>query len=63
MISYVIKRILKALPLMIVLSIILFFIIGMIPGDFVDAKSNPNMSVEKVENLKLIYGLDKPLPA
>ena len=63
MISYVIKRILKAIPLMIVLSIILFFIIGMIPGDFVDAKSNPNMSVEKVENLKEIYGLDKPLPA
>ena len=28
MISYVIKRILKAIPLMIVLSIILFFIIG-----------------------------------
>jgi len=49
MISYVIKRILKAIPLMIVLSIILFFIIGMIPGDFVDAKSNPNMSAEKMK--------------
>lgn len=61
MISYVFKRILKAIPLMLVLSIILFFIIGMIPGDFVDAKSNPNMSAEKIENLKEIYGLDKPL--
>ena len=33
-----------------------------IPGDFVDKKAaTSNMSEEKVEKLKEIYGLDKPV--
>lgn len=62
MMQYTIKRILKMIPILIIISAIIFGIISMAPGDFVDGKANPNMSTEKVEQLKEIYGLDKPLP-
>lgn len=62
MIQYVIKRILKMIPTLIVISIIFFAIVNMTPGDFVDGKVNQNMSAEKIADLKAIYGLDKPLP-
>lgn len=60
--QYTVKRILKMIPILIIISAIIFGIISMAPGDFVDGKANPNMSTEKVEQLKEIYGLDKPLP-
>lgn len=62
MVQYIIKRILKMIPLLLAISIIIFWIVSMTPGNFVDAKSNPNMSAEKIEQLKSIYGLDKPVP-
>lgn len=62
MIQYAVKRILKMIPTLLIISIIIFGIINMAPGDFVDGKANPNMSTEKVQELKEIYGLDKPLP-
>lgn len=62
MIQYAVKRILKMIPTLLIISIIIFGIINMAPGDFVDGKANPNMSAEKVQELKEIYGLDKPLP-
>lgn len=62
MMQYTVKRILKMIPILIIISAIIFGIISMAPGDFVDGKANPNMSTEKVEELKEIYGLDKPLP-
>lgn len=62
MIQYIAKRILKMIPILIIISAIIFGIVCLTPGDFVDAKSNPNMSAEKIEQLKSIYGLDKPVP-
>lgn len=62
MLQYSVKRILKMIPTLIIISIIFFGIVSMTPGDFVDGKANPNMSQEKIEQLKSIYGLDKPLP-
>ncbi|WP_315068999.1 ABC transporter permease [uncultured Clostridium sp.] len=60
--QYIIKRILKMIPTLIIISIILFGIISLAPGDFVDSKANQNMSAEKMQQLKTIYGLDKPVP-
>lgn len=62
MIQYALKRILKMIPTLICISIILFGIISLAPGDYVDSKVNPNMSAERIEELRAIYGLDKPLP-
>lgn len=60
MIQYIIKRILKMIPILFCISLIVFFLVNSAPGDFVDAKTNPNMSAAKIEQLKEIYGLDKP---
>ena len=62
MIQYIIKRLLKMIPILLIISAIIFWIVSLTPGDFVDAKANPNMTAEKVEQLKAVYGLDKPVP-
>lgn len=62
MIGYSLRKILKIIPLLFILSALLFFIMDFIPGDFVEKKAaTSNMSAEKVANLKEIYGLDKPV--
>lgn len=62
MLKYIFKKIIKMIPLLLILSAILFGIMDFIPGDFVDKKAaTSNMSEEKVEKLKEIYGLDKPV--
>ena len=60
--QFITRRLLQMIPMVIGISIILFTLIALIPGDFVDAKSNPNMSEAKVQQLKEIYGLDKSIP-
>jgi len=50
------------IPILIAISMIIFWIVSITPGNFVEAKSNPNMSAEKMEQLKSIYNLDKPIP-
>lgn len=48
------------IPTLIGISIIIFAISAMVPGDYITARANPNMSIEKQEQLRAIYGLDKP---
>ena len=57
MIKYIVKKVLKMIPLMLILSVIIYGIIAMVPGDFVDSKANPNMSAERALQLKAMYGL------
>ena len=59
---FITRRLLQMIPMVIGISIILFTLISLIPGDFVDAKANSNMSQEKVQQLKEIYGLNKSIP-
>ena len=47
MINYIVKKVLKMIPLMLILSVIIYGIIAMVPGDFIDSKENPNMSAER----------------
>ncbi|WP_045143673.1 ABC transporter permease [Clostridium butyricum] len=61
MLKFITKRLLKAIPQLIVISMIIFGIIAMVPGDFVSAQSNPNMRPEQIARLREIYDLDKPL--
>ncbi len=60
---YIFKRILQTIPLLILVSIISFFIIRLSPVDpLAELKLNPSISKEtlKIEQQRL--GLDKPLP-
>lgn len=60
MLQYTVKRILKMIPTLIIISLLLFKIIDLAPGNFLDTKVNPNMTVEKLEQLEAVYGFDKP---
>ncbi|WP_223070140.1 ABC transporter permease [Paenibacillus caui] len=58
--QYIIRRLLQMIPTMIGISIIVFAISAMVPGDYITAQANPNMTKEKAEELRHIYGYDKP---
>ena len=58
--QYIIRRLLQMIPTLIGISIIIFAISALVPGDFITAKDNPNMTVERAAQLRAIYGLDKP---
>ncbi|SMQ83853.1 peptide/nickel transport system permease protein [Bacillus sp. OV166] len=60
MLKYIIKRILQAIPLLFIISIICFTLIQLAPYDAVDAMTTPNMTNKTVELIKARYGLDKP---
>ncbi|WP_314588794.1 ABC transporter permease [Paenibacillus terrigena] len=59
--QYIIRRLLQMIPTMIGISIIVFIISAMVPGDFITAKNSPYMTAEKAAQLREIYGLDKPV--
>lgn len=58
--QYIIRRLLQMIPTLIGISIIIFTISALVPGDYITAKDNPNMTVERAAQLRAIYGLDKP---
>jgi peptide/nickel transport system permease protein len=58
---YIAKRILIAVPVLIGISIVAFFLIRVVPGDTVTAILGANYNPEQAEILRAEYGLDKPL--
>ncbi|MCV4235026.1 ABC transporter permease [Virgibacillus sp. LDC1] len=58
--QYIIRRLLQIIPTMIGISILIFAISAMVPGDYITAMDNPTMTAEKAAQLREIYGLDKP---
>ncbi len=61
MVKFTLKRILQAIPLVVLISIITFSLIQMAPYDAIDVITTPDMSPELVETLKKEHGLDKPV--
>lgn len=60
---YILKRILQAIPLLILVSIISFFIIRLSPVDpLAELKLNPAISAETLQAEKHRLGLDLPVP-
>ncbi len=61
MLRFILIRLLQAIPTIIGVTLISFFIIKLAPGDFLDQlKLNPQISPETIERLKKLYGLDQP---
>ncbi|SMF92825.1 peptide/nickel transport system permease protein [Paenibacillus uliginis N3/975] len=58
--QYIIRRLLQIIPTLIGISILVFAISALVPGDYITAQNNPNMSAERAAQLRAIYGLDKP---
>lgn len=63
MITYLIKRILWMIPMLVGISLISFFIMHLAPGDITnnEASFNPKASEESRKKLREMYNLDKPV--
>jgi peptide/nickel transport system permease protein len=57
---YIIKRILQAVPMLVVISIVCFALIEAAPFDAIDMIARPDMSAELVLALRAKAGLDQP---
>ncbi|WCG22365.1 ABC transporter permease [Vagococcus lutrae] len=60
MLRYIFKRVLQLIPLLLIISFIVFSLIYIAPFDAVDAITTPNMSQETIEILKAKHGLNEP---
>ena len=63
MTTYILRRLLQAVPIMLLLSIFLFGIVRLMPGGpLAQAERNPNVTPEQLAALRVRLGLDQPLP-
>ena len=61
--QYIVRRLLQAIPMLLLISIILFALVNIAPGGPLTAYSRSNrIAPEKKEAIKRSFGLDKPLP-
>jgi peptide/nickel transport system permease protein len=61
--KYFIRRVLIAIPSLLGISLVLFTILALAPGDpFEELATNPNVPPEVRANLRTQFGLDDPIP-
>jgi peptide/nickel transport system permease protein len=58
---YVLKRLLGAIPMLIGIATIIFFVLRLAPGDPTSFYFNPNVPPDVIEQLRRNLGLDQPL--
>jgi len=63
MTAYVLRRIAQTGAVLLIMSFVIYSLMGLMPGDPIDimAASMPGVTAEVVARLKAIYGLDQPL--
>lgn len=61
MLTYIIRRIILAIPILFGVALISFLLVYLAPGDPLGRFLTPNVRPEVIERLREIYGLDKPL--
>src|SRR5438477_122873 len=60
--TYILRRVLIALPSLLGISVVLFTVLALAPGDpFGEIVSNPNIPAEVAANLRQKFGMDDPL--
>src|SRR5882672_9937469 len=61
--KYLVRRLLILVPVLLGISLVLFTILALAPGDpFEELATNPNVPAEVRMNLRAKFGLDEPLP-
>lgn len=61
--KYLVRRLLISIPVLLGISLVLFTILALAPGDpFEELATNPNVPAEVRQNLRAKFGLDDPLP-
>ena len=61
LIRYVMKRVLTLIPVIIAVSFIVYALLELMPGNFVDTLISGEMTVDDVAALRKMYNLDKPM--
>ena len=61
MATYVLRRLIQAIPILVGISIVSFAIVHLAPGDPVDRFRSGRVSQQVIQNLIRLYGLDKPI--
>src|SRR5690606_34236731 len=61
MIAYLVRRVVGAIPLLLGILTLIFFIINLAPGDPTARYYNPNVAPEVIEQMRRNLGLDQPL--
>jgi len=61
MIGYLVRRLLGAIPLLLGILTIIFFVVHLAPGDPTARFFNPNVSPDVIEQMRRNLGLDQPL--
>lgn len=61
MLKYIVKRILQAIPLLLLITLICFTLINLAPYDAIDAITTPDMTKAEVEAKREAYGLNDPM--
>ncbi|MEL7502208.1 MAG: ABC transporter permease [Cyanobacteria bacterium J06554_6] len=61
--KYLLRRVLTAIPTLLVISLVIFTLLSLAPGNpYSELATNPNFPPEAQENLRRILGLDDPIP-
>lgn len=60
--NYIIRRILQAIPVMVLVSTAVFLLLRLVPGDPTDVLLGPDASLERAAELRAQLGFDQPLP-
>ena len=63
MIGYTVRRLIQALIVILLMSFVLYNLIGLMPGDPIDVmlEGNPSVTPELMAQMRAIYGMDQPL--
>lgn len=63
MTGFVLRRLVQTLLVLLVMSFVIYGLVGLMPGDPIDLMmaSNPGMTPEAAARLRAIYGLDQPI--
>jgi len=61
--AYLLRRLAESLLVLLVMSAVIYGLIGLMPGDPIDImiSGDPNLTTEDAQRLKALYGLDRPL--
>ena len=61
MFNFIIKRLLSMIPVLIGISLLLFFMLRMLPGDPAQVLAGQMASPEEIETIRRQLGLDRPI--
>jgi peptide/nickel transport system permease protein len=62
MLSYVVRKLLTLIPVMLGVYTLVFVVMQVLPGDAAQIRAGPGATAEAIENIRHQMGLDKPIP-